>query len=412
MGMSRGTVNFARPFDTCCLGAMHAYIVSPQVHGRFPLPWPVFPGCAHHEVIRGFGSAARMHRTLGALPHSSGVIASHVATQLEWQGCDAGEVRRLVRKARVVDGLSRFTRAAVVSLCTTTPVTLAAGAGALAGAAIGAPVGGLGALVGAPLGALAGACAAAPLAAALSTAMDAVEARHRRGGGREFTERVPRSPGSSRTINALAYAMGALTTNAPLTAAQGLASLGMAAGLSTTAMWGGVGLLAAPAIAIGATGVRVGLQEAFTTRVPGAMFGLSRNERSPHGVDWNPALMHQRLQRLRGRSTARLVMDDLQRFGALLRTELPHELRRAVQPGQGLGQTALNAALLIGGQALGQGAAVGANVAGAPGAVASAVGRLVQHGVGSAAWGAGRTVSKPAPKQAPRPARRPGGPAL
>ena len=48
----------------------------------------------------------------------------------------------------------------MVSLSTTLPVALAAGAGALAGAFVGAAAGGVGALVGAPVGAVVGALVA------------------------------------------------------------------------------------------------------------------------------------------------------------------------------------------------------------------------------------------------------------
>ena len=113
------------------------------------------------------------------------------------------------------------------------------------------------------------------------------------------------------------------------------------------------------------------------------------------------------MHRLRHRSTAGLVVDDMRQFVKLLGRELPGELRKAVHPHHGLKQTALNAALLVGGQALGQAAGMGTSAAGAPDGGAAATARLVQHGPGAAAWGTGRPVAKNA-KAGPPPLRMKG----
>lgn len=364
------------------------------------------------EVMQVLGGTGAFSRVYGLHPWPARFVQGHVcaaiADQLAGDGYGPGQLRKLVRKARRVDGLRRLARAEAVTLTTTLPVVLASGVGALAGASVGAAAGGVGAVVGAPVGALIGACTVAPAAAMLSTAMYAIDAQHRKGAGREFTDRVPRTPLASRAYNAVAYGSGTFLANAPLTTTQAIASTAMAAGLATTAIWGGIGLAVAPAVALGGTAVRVGLQEATTRRVPGRMQGLSRGQ-APEGggVQWDILLMRESLRRLERHSTPRLVWDDLKHYTHLLRRQLPGELRKAVHPRHGLGQTALNATLLVGGQALGQGVAAGATAAGAPAAAATAFGRLAQHGPGAAAWGAGRPV--PPPGRRPKPLH---GPAL
>ncbi|MDP3252692.1 MAG: hypothetical protein Q8M77_12380 [Hydrogenophaga sp.] len=359
-------------------------------------------GCLGRSTAKAFGVAP------AAAPFVLGRVAADIANQAARDGYQPGELPQLVAKARRVDGLSRFARSGLVSLSTTLPVALAAGAGALAGAFVGAAAGGVGAFIGAPLGAVVGAAAVAPASAVLSTAMYAVEARHRKGA--EFTERVSRSPGKCRAMNALAYASGTLAANLPLTTAQGISSVAMASGLATTAIWGGVGLLAAPAVALGGVGVRMAIQEAMITRVPGRMLGLSGGKGPLGSIEWNPVTMQENMHRLHHRSTAGLVVDDMRQFVKLLGRELPGELRKAVHPHHGLKQTALNAALLVGGQGLGQAAGMGTSAAGAPDAGAAAMARLAQHGPGAAAWGTGRPVAKHGKKV--QPTQRPNGHAL
>lgn len=356
-------------------------------------------GCLGRSTAKAFGVAP------AAAPFVLGRVAADLTDQLARDGYQPGELPQLVAKARRVDGLCRFARSGMVSLSTTLPVALAAGAGALAGAFVGAAAGGVGALVGAPVGAVVGAAAVAPAAAVLSTAMYAVEARHRKGA--EFTERVSRAPGKCRAMNSLAYASGTLAANLPVTATQAITSVGLASGLATTAIWGGVGLLAAPAVALGGVGVRVAIQEALITRAPARMLGLSGGKGPAGSIEWNPVTMQENMHRLRHRSTASLVVDDMRQFVKLLGRELPGELRKAVHPHHGLKQTALNAALLVGGQALGQAAGMGTSAAGAPDAGAAATARLVQHGPGAAAWGTGRPVAKHA-KAGPPPLRMKG----
>ncbi len=325
------------------------------------------------------------------VPDYQAQLARRQAEVLQAEGVAPEDVGKLLAKARRVDGWSRFGRSALVSFATTMPTAAAAGVGAVVGTAVGAPLGGFGAIAGAPIGALAGALVAIPFAAPLSTALYALDCEHRKKFP-EFTERLPMSRARARGLNAAAYGVGGAVANLPMTAAQvGVAASAAAASVAAGAVIGGLGVAVVPLVSVVGTGVRVAIQESRTKRVPGRVMGLVPQQ-EPGGLPgFDALLMAQSIRDLQANTTASLVRRDLKRFGVVVARGLPGELRKAVTPGRGLGQTAVNAGLLAVANGISAAANAGLGAGGVPAAAAAATGRVAAVG-GAAAWGGARHV--------------------